>query len=134
MTTKTKAQKGKKKPTSAAERHKGHILSLKTAVGKGFAKWQAINPTATLADLSEFVEEVHEELSAYDEDYAIEDIRDELSIADQYLSEWEAPEPDQNFPITVGERRESAMNDLRSVYLLIGALSRDFPVSRLPKK
>jgi hypothetical protein len=29
---------------------------------------------------------------------------------------------------------ESVMNDLRSVYLLIGALSRDFPVSRLPKK
>ncbi len=128
-----KKTKGKKS-TSAAQRHKEHIQSLKKEVGQNFTKWRTTNPNATLADLLEFVKSVHEELSSYDEDYAIEGIRDLLSIADQYLSEWEAREPDQDYPITVGERRESVMDDLGSVCQLIGALSRDFPVSRLPKK
>ena len=128
-TTITKVQKGKKKSTNAAEQHKEDLLWLKKHVGRDFTKWREFNADATLGDLLEFLEEVQEELLGFNDDDVIEEIRDELGIADEYLSEWDASTDHE----TVLYRLENVEEDKGHVEELIEELSPSFRVSRLPK-
>jgi hypothetical protein len=129
MATKTKAQKRNKKSTNAVEQHKEHVLWLKRQVGRDFTKWREFNADATLGDLLEFLEEVQEELLGFNDDDVIEEIRDELGIADEYLSEWDASTDHE----TVLYRLENVEEDKGHVEELIEELSPSFRVSRRPK-
>lgn len=134
MKTITKAQtgKGKKKATSTAQRHEEHIQLLKKEVGRNFAKWRVANPKATLAELLRFLEVAHAELSTFDEEQDVEEFRDDLYFADQYLAEWGQPD-EEDSPITAGYRADCVLDDIESVSELIEKLSGSYRVSRLPK-
>jgi hypothetical protein len=90
------------------------------------------NPKATLADLRRFLEIVHAELSTFHEEQDVEEFRDDLHFADQYLDEWGKPDEDHS-PITAGYRAECVLDDFESVRELIEKLSPSYRVSRLPK-
>ena len=124
-----KAQKRKKKSTNAVEQHKEHVLWLKRQVGRAFTKWRELHADATLGDLLEFLEEVQEKLHGFNDDDVIEEIRDELGIAEDYLSEWDASTDHE----TVLYRLEDVEQDKGYVEELIEELSPSFRVSRLPK-
>jgi hypothetical protein len=132
MATKTKAQTGKskKKTTSAAERQKEDLLWLKRHVGEGFTRWRSANPKATLADLLQFLEEVEQEMYSFNDDDVIEEVRDELDNAYEYLLEWDVSTDHE----TVLYRLENVEEDKGYVEELIEELSPSFRVSRLPKR
>jgi len=130
MTTKTKAQKGKKKPTSAAQRDKEHILWLKKHVGEDFTRWRSANPKGTLGDLLHFLEEVEQEMYSFNDDDVIEEVRDELDNAYEYLLEWGESTDHE----TVGYRLANVEEDKNHVEELIEELSPSYRVSRLPKR
>ena len=130
MATKKKAQKGKKKSTNAAEQHMEDLLWVKKHVGEGFTRWRSANPKATLGDLLRFLEEVEQEMYSFNDDDVIEEVRDELDNAYEYLLEWDVSTDHE----TVGYRLANVEEDKNDVEELIEELSPSYRVSRLPKR
>jgi hypothetical protein len=112
-----------------------HIETLKAEVGRKFTTWRKWNPTATLGELLEFLEQAQDELLSFNGDDLLLEIENELSDAADYLATWEKKSGymDNEDPATVDYRLENLEEDIGEVEELIEALGESFSVKRLPK-
>ena len=126
-----------RKPTKAqvdAELKK-HLEFLQREAGHNHRKWIKSHPSANLGDLLLYLEQVQDELLAFDNDDVLAEIIDELGDAADWLSEWGPVDVhvDGNDPATVGYRLDNVEEDIREVEDLIESLGVLFSVKRLPK-
>lgn len=112
-----------------------HVETLKAEVGRKFINWRKWNPTATLGDLLEFLEQAKDELLSFNGDDVLVEIEGELSDAADYLNTWEKKTgymADEK-PATVDYRLENVEEDIGEVEELIESLGKSFMLKRLPK-
>lgn len=106
---------------------------LKEQVSRAHRTWIEANPSATLADLRQYLEAVCDEIAGYDEDDLIADHADDLGAAWNYLCEF----PDDGYPGCgrIAYRLDNAEEDLGWVEDLIGLVGENFKARRLlPRK
>jgi hypothetical protein len=136
-TTKRPQVSQNRKPTKAQvdAQLKKHLDFVKRQAGHNHRKWIRSHPSANLGDLLQYLEQVQDELLAFDYDDVLAEIIDELGDAADWLSEWGSIEvhiDGLDEPATVGYRLDNVEEDIREVEELIEGLGESYKVKRLP--
>lgn len=130
----SKTRKPTKAEVAKADELK-HVETLKAEIGRKFMNWRKWNPTATLGELLQFLEQAQDELLSFNGDDLLVEIEGNLSDAADYLATWDQNEAllDDEEPATVDCRLGNMEEDIGQVEELIEALGESFSVKRLPK-
>ena len=112
-----------------------HVETLKAEIGRKFMNWRKWNPTATLGELLQFLEQAQDELLSFNGDDLLMEIEGELSDAADYLATWvqQTGYMDGEEFADVDYRLANVEEDIGEVEELIEALGESFSVKRLPK-
>lgn len=111
----------------------GAVARIQGTVFLASRKWIKYNPTATLADRLEFLNEVADEFSSFDGSDLIDDSLDELCFGDDYLAEWGeyATGDGEGEQYDFDYRMANVEEDIGDVEELIELVGADFPVKKL---